>query len=168
VLNFSAEGLTDKEIATRLDVSLGTVHTYWTRIRSKCHGKTRAEIVGRHVRAEISRGEAESRPCLMDAFPLGVLELEGEAIRRMNRAAAIILGCPQNSLGDMRQVVERTPVRDHVLRIAQACQSSNVPEGSTTSHGFRFDAVPAGDNVIILISVPLSQVRPLWRRISLA
>ncbi|MBS1706199.1 MAG: PAS domain-containing protein [Armatimonadetes bacterium] len=50
VLQLSSQGLTDKEIAEQINVSLGTIHTYWTRIRSKSHGKTRAEIVGRHVR----------------------------------------------------------------------------------------------------------------------
>lgn len=47
VLAYSSEGLSDKEIAKRLEISLDTVRTYWQRIRSKIGGGTRGEIVAR-------------------------------------------------------------------------------------------------------------------------
>lgn len=47
VLAYSCEGLSDKEIAQRLGISLDTVRTYWQRIRSKIGGGTRGEIVAR-------------------------------------------------------------------------------------------------------------------------
>ncbi len=45
VLKFSARGLTNKEIAARLDLSSKTVETYKARASEKLHLKTRAEIV---------------------------------------------------------------------------------------------------------------------------
>lgn len=53
VLTLSSEGFTDKDVASKLSVSLGTIHTYWTRIRSKCDGRTRAEILVNHVKHSI-------------------------------------------------------------------------------------------------------------------
>ena len=45
VLKYFARGLTTKEIATRLDVSIKTVETYKARAAEKLQLKTRAEIV---------------------------------------------------------------------------------------------------------------------------
>lgn len=47
VLAYSVEGLSDKDIAIQLGISLDTVRTYWQRIRSKIGAGTRAEIVAR-------------------------------------------------------------------------------------------------------------------------
>jgi DNA-binding NarL/FixJ family response regulator len=45
VLKFIATGLTAKEIASRLDLSLSSVETYKTRASQKLGVKSRAEIV---------------------------------------------------------------------------------------------------------------------------
>jgi len=45
VLKYLARGLTTKEIAARLDLSIKTVETYKVRGAEKLHLKTRAEIV---------------------------------------------------------------------------------------------------------------------------
>ena len=47
VLRQARGGLTDKEIASEMGVSLETVRTYWQRIRKKVGAGTRAEIVAR-------------------------------------------------------------------------------------------------------------------------
>ncbi|HEY0866002.1 MAG TPA: LuxR C-terminal-related transcriptional regulator, partial [Fimbriimonas sp.] len=46
VLALSMSGLSDKEIAQRMEIGLGTVRTFWKRIRSKAGGSTRAEVIG--------------------------------------------------------------------------------------------------------------------------
>ncbi len=78
VLELSSKGLTDKQIASDLGVSLGTVHTYWTRIRLKWRGKTRAEIVARFVTEQVERNN--SRGCIdglfrqaLESLPQGVI-----------------------------------------------------------------------------------------------
>src|ERR1700683_2358440 len=45
VLLLSTKGLTDKEIAKKLGLSIATVNTYWGRIRTKRGGANRAELV---------------------------------------------------------------------------------------------------------------------------
>lgn len=45
IIDLAAEGITDKEIAARLGLSLGTVSTYWARCRTKLGVGTRAACV---------------------------------------------------------------------------------------------------------------------------
>ena len=45
VLKLTAQGFSNKEIATRIDVSVKSVETYKARAASKCKVRTRAEIV---------------------------------------------------------------------------------------------------------------------------
>ena len=52
VIALSMEGLGDKEVALAMDISLGTVRTYWKRIATKIGGHTRAEIVSTFARKE--------------------------------------------------------------------------------------------------------------------
>jgi DNA-binding CsgD family transcriptional regulator len=78
VLELSSKGLTDKQIAATLNVSLGTVHTYWTRIRMKWRGKTRAEIVARFVTEQIGAtksGGAGNQIYMLalDSLPQGII-----------------------------------------------------------------------------------------------
>lgn len=115
VLRLSSQGLTDKEIADRLDVSLGTIHTYWTRIRGKSNGRTRAEIVGKHVRYSIL-GESTGVGLLpgafhsekfLEAMPLYFIQLDLDCkVVYGNRAFAEFLGAaPADFLGrDLREL----------------------------------------------------------------
>lgn len=63
-LTFAAVGLTDKEIAVRLGVSLGTVRTYWERLNHKSGAVNRAEAVALFV-----QGRADKIPRIPDADP---------------------------------------------------------------------------------------------------
>jgi DNA-binding NarL/FixJ family response regulator len=47
VLSFAAEGMTDKQIAAELGISLATVDTYWRRIRTKFDSTSRTEAVAK-------------------------------------------------------------------------------------------------------------------------
>jgi PAS domain S-box-containing protein len=47
ILLLAGEGLTDKEIACRLEVALGTVGTYWERLRVKLGASNKAEAVAK-------------------------------------------------------------------------------------------------------------------------
>lgn len=45
VIRFAAMGLTDKEMAHRLGVSLATIRTYWERLRVKTKTRSRTHAV---------------------------------------------------------------------------------------------------------------------------
>jgi len=47
VLSLAAEGMTDKQIASELSISLATVDTYWRRIRAKFDSTSRTEAVAK-------------------------------------------------------------------------------------------------------------------------
>ncbi len=42
ILELTAAGLIDKEIASKLGISIGTIRTYWERIKSKLNSRTRS------------------------------------------------------------------------------------------------------------------------------
>lgn len=52
ILTLLSEGLANKEIATRLNISAGTVRTHLVRIFKKLHVHCRAEAVSRYLRAQ--------------------------------------------------------------------------------------------------------------------
>ena len=67
ILLLAAEGMTDKEIASKLSLSPETVGTYWRRILSKYSAASRTEVVAKVVRlqAEASINEiSEVNECL--------------------------------------------------------------------------------------------------------
>ena len=57
ILQLALQGLTDKETASRLQISSGSVKTYWDRMRTKYEATSRLEIVGKlfmtHLNADI-------------------------------------------------------------------------------------------------------------------
>ena len=70
VVRLAAQGLTDKEIAERLGISLGTVGTYWKRAleRLDAHSRTQAVALLAEQEIQILRGEL-SRMRSGDASP---------------------------------------------------------------------------------------------------
>lgn len=80
ILRLAAEGMTDKEIAARLNLSPETVGTYWRRILSKYSAASRTEVVAKVVRlqAEASIDEiSELNECLREVTDHLLLELSG-------------------------------------------------------------------------------------------
>lgn len=69
IVELSSQGLTDKEIAVRLQISIGTLNTYWTRARRKLRGTSRTELA-----ASVERMKSQ------DA--IGKLEAENQQLRR--------------------------------------------------------------------------------------
>lgn len=45
ILSLAAQGFADKEIAREIGISVGTVRTYWQRMRDKTNAKNRSEIL---------------------------------------------------------------------------------------------------------------------------
>jgi PAS domain S-box-containing protein len=65
ILELAIEGLTDQQIAHRLEISASTVNSYWVRIRGKLGQVSRTELVAtvlrRQAEQEMAKLRAESR-----------------------------------------------------------------------------------------------------------
>lgn len=77
VLFLAGEGLTDKEIALRLDIGQKTVRTYWDRMRAKLGAASRTEVLAKALHSAMDAvGESEQRlrkfvenmPVMFNAF----------------------------------------------------------------------------------------------------
>lgn len=60
IIELSVEGLTNEAIATRLGLSLGTVNTYWLRIKLKVGGLGRTDTVARVIKERAERALREA------------------------------------------------------------------------------------------------------------
>ena len=47
IMHLAAEGLTDKEIAQRTGLSLGTLRSHWDRMRARLNARSRGEVIAR-------------------------------------------------------------------------------------------------------------------------
>lgn len=77
VLFLAGEGLTDKEIALRLDIGQKTVRTYWDRMRAKLGAASRTEVLAKAVQSAFDAVAAseqrlrmfvENMPVLFNAY----------------------------------------------------------------------------------------------------
>lgn len=84
VLACAAEGLVDKEIATRLGISVHTLHTYWKRIRAKLGYQSRAALVYHGTQGKRRHGvSADWNP-----FSRWVVDFEQGTVNRYDMAVA--------------------------------------------------------------------------------
>jgi len=97
VLLLSTKGLTDKEIARKLNLSIATVNTYWVRIRTKLGGANRAELVA----AALNKNAEET----LTAKELENQRLISEVVRRAEAERAL-----RESQSRLQSIIDGTPV----------------------------------------------------------
>lgn len=97
VLLLSTKGLTDKEIARKLNLSIATVNTYWVRIRTKLGGANRAELVA----AALSKNAEET----LTAKELENQRLISEVVRRAEAEKLL-----KESQARLQSIIDGTPV----------------------------------------------------------
>lgn len=85
IVQLAAQGKSDKEIAAALDISIGTLGTYWARIRAKRGMRWRTEIVAQFVREQIA-----SEPVVGLDGP--VLDAIGYSITILDRDGQVLAG----------------------------------------------------------------------------
>lgn len=162
VLTYSVEGLSDKEIANRLGISLDTVRTYWQRIRSKIGSGTRAEIVARLNRdanadlvdevsrnRDIERQLRDSRARYRSAiestldcfFMLDAVRDEKNRIvdfryAEINGQAAVFMGRSEEELVDLtlRTTFEDERLAPYVEHYARVVETGEIFEQEIESH----------------------------------
>lgn len=96
VLLLSTKGLTDKEIARKLGLSIATVNTYWVRIRTKLGGANRAELVAaamqQNAQMTLTARELENQQLISEIVRRS--EAERQLVAEQARLQAIIDGSP--------------------------------------------------------------------------
>src|SRR5438270_5272767 len=97
VLLLSTKGLTDKEIARKLNLSIATVNTYWVRIRTKLGGANRAELVA----AALHKNAEET----LTAKEMENQRLISEVVRRAEAERAL-----RDSQARLQSLIDGTPV----------------------------------------------------------
>jgi PAS domain S-box-containing protein len=105
VLSRAASGVKDAAIADALGISLGTIATYWNRIRAKYGPHNRAELVAIYVRDQGARAVQELQDRYRDlqaiidsaADTILVITPEGE-IEEANDAAVRMFGYSRDEL----------------------------------------------------------------------
>lgn len=93
IVRLGARGLTDKEIADRLAVSITTVRTYWIRLRRKLNATNRAQAIA-HALQSLDRcrlKEAASRLADQPWMGIAVLD-EGNKVIESNQAFRELAG----------------------------------------------------------------------------
>jgi DNA-binding CsgD family transcriptional regulator len=80
LLDLASLGLGDKEIASRLSISVATVRTYWERIRQKIGATNRSEAIAIHV-----RGVGGAMP------PRDILRVPGTAVIGVRKDLQVVL-----------------------------------------------------------------------------
>ena len=90
ILSQAAEGFGDKEIAANLGLSLGTVRTYWSRVRAKLNAATRSQAVGKFVIESAGAGQPQCISSVLGTFldevnlPAWEVGSSGEVKRTLN------------------------------------------------------------------------------------
>lgn len=95
ILSLAGKGFADKEIARKIGISVGTVRTYWQRMRDKTHARSRSEILSQCLHQshsqtvdKLERGKARIA-ALVEASPVG-LALMDESGRLSNANPAFL------------------------------------------------------------------------------
>ncbi len=116
IVRLGARGLTDKEIADRLAVSITTVRTYWIRLRRKLNANNRAQAIA-HAQRLLDRchlKDAASRLADQPWFGIAVLDESNQVLEANDAFRALMGNAPYPPLpkdgiaGGEPQLVELT------------------------------------------------------------
>jgi len=153
-VRMASEGMTDRDIAQALGIAVGTLNTYWTRIRSKVGLHTRSDIVravlafhGRARDQEIDQERqrltqerrefeylATALVCLAEevAYPFAVLNREGHIIFENRPFCALREEAGATAILERLQVVGTKIINDRGIVVATECEviySAAHPDG---------------------------------------
>jgi PAS domain S-box-containing protein len=127
VLFLAGEGLTDKEIALRLDIGQKTVRTYWDRMRAKLGAASRTEVLAKALHTAYDAvAESESRlrifvenmPVMFNAFD------EDQNVILANKECEIVSGFAKEQFYDGTVFVRGFP--DEVRRAAVIAKFKSI------------------------------------------
>lgn len=117
VVYLAAQGMTDKQAAQRLGISIGTINTYWQRVRVKFGATSRAQVIARSLIESQGRYVA-----VLSAFPEPIVIYENDMITFVNDKMLEVLGAkePSEVIGkNAAQIVHPAELEDSRKRIKE-------------------------------------------------
>lgn len=154
IVRMASEGMTDREIAQALGIAVGTLNTYWTRIRSKVGLHTRSDIVravlAYHGRARDREMDQERERLMQDRrefeylatalvclaeevnYPFAVLNREGNIVFENRPFCVMREAAGASAILERLQVVDGQIINDRGIVVATKCEviySAAHPDG---------------------------------------
>ena len=120
VLFLAGEGLTDKEIALRLDIGQKTVRTYWDRMRAKLGAASRTEVLAKSVQGAFNAvNESEQRlRKFVDSMPVAFCAFDDESnIILVNQECERVSGYPSSEFISGAALEKALPNEDQRARV---------------------------------------------------
>jgi DNA-binding CsgD family transcriptional regulator len=159
ILLLASSGLTDKEIADQLCISVRTVEGHWRRLREQSGKSNRAGLIGEMLRQEVEKNgqilEEKTKLFLRDIESLHTqnqqLKQQAEAIAEQARNQSAIL---QQELGDLYKEVNSLKSQN----LATEQLNSIVLKGNVLA--FRISAEPPYDCAYMSDSIRSIGYRP--------
>ena len=159
MIRLAAQGLTDREICERLDLSLGTVSTYWLRCRQKLRAPSRAACVAALMVTEsIAPSRHEVRwNTLFEAIEHPVLVISSDLkVVAANPAAASLAGVSVAKLigTDIRASRVKLRTLDGIVVDEETCPIQRCFNGDSQEVHGRFEAhTPSGGSQELVVTV---------------
>lgn len=141
IIELAAEGITDKEIASRLGLGLGTVSTYWVRCRTKLGVGTRAACVASLLTQ--NRPTTEASEPWFEARWNALMDTTGEAVAvvapngRVSMASRAFLKLVRSTLAELRR--KGTMLTDRLTSLASVDAFSGNGAVEAEPHTLRFE-----------------------------
>lgn len=174
ILKLASEGFTDAAIAHNLDISEGTVGTYWGRIRTKLGPFSRPELVAIAIRSELSQqieeleGQRDRLKSdldrsmasgqlyeeILDAADEGVLLLEASGtIRHANPFALSMFGYSRDELTG-RPLTDIIPERYRIVHTQHLRQFvANPTNRKMNEHSDSVGLMKSGEEISVYIVI---------------
>lgn len=174
ILKLASEGFTDAAIAHNLEISEGTVGTYWGRIRTKLGPFSRPELVAIAIRSELAQQIEELEQQrdhlksdldrslasgllyeeVLDAADEGVLLLEtGGIIRHANPFALAMFGYEKGELTG-RPLAELIPERFRIVHMQHLREYvANPTNRRMNEHSDSVGLTKSGDEISVYIVI---------------
>ena len=154
VLRFAADGMTDREIAHRMNVSEKTVDTYWTRIRQKLNARNRTHAVAIAFKAAYTDPRDPFYGCdemLADAEEgVWITDLHGNTVY-VNQKLASMFGY---SCEEMARLTSWDLLDDEGRAEAKKL-NGQFPSGREDSFNFRFKRKDGDDLWVVMTISPI-------------
>lgn len=177
LLELSAGGLTDAEIAIRLQISASTVTCYWTRLRSKLGAKSRTEAVAialrsqaeseaRRIQLQVEKAgarpgtpdDADALSEIVEQAPDGIFIASARGcFLYVNRQLARMFGYgPEDLVGE--HLAKLVPARFRERHLAHVAEYVSQPTHKRMGHGLFVPALRA-DGTEFVVCITLSAVQ---------